>query len=299
VSLPQLLLVDDSDAILAFEQAALSDRYALSTAKSAKEALQKVTQLMPAGVLLDLSMPEMDGVEMLIRLKAEPRLAQIPVIVMTSEASRRAECMNAGAAAFLVKPVRADDLLLTVGTVLEERRQQTLSGSLAILPVGVGPHDFAIPLENLRTVAHYVLTFAIPNGPPHLCQAFELEGRPVCVLDIAVALGVAHTEPLQNRTLVVLDQNGLAIALSVDRVRDPEQLDPSQVVPRAQLGGSEHGRLKECLVAMAKIEGGGFLAVLDPQALISPELLAALPALLRDAEPQTKAMVDGGHAASA
>src|SRR6185436_7805594 len=88
VSLPHLLLVDDSEAILAFERAALSSHYAVSTALNGAEALEKVRQIRPAAVLLDLSMPEMDGDEVLRRMKADRELSYIPVVVVSSEKHR-------------------------------------------------------------------------------------------------------------------------------------------------------------------------------------------------------------------
>jgi chemotaxis signal transduction protein len=54
LSLPHLLLVDDSEAVLAFERAALSGHYAISTAMTGREALAKVPQIDPAGILAAL-----------------------------------------------------------------------------------------------------------------------------------------------------------------------------------------------------------------------------------------------------
>tara|TARA_B110000285_G_C15118781_1_gene615792 strand:+ start:145 stop:492 length:348 start_codon:yes stop_codon:yes gene_type:complete len=59
-------------------------------------------------VLLDLYMPEMDGFEVLSLMKEDPRLSQIPVVVMSSDESNDiiANCLRMGAANYLVKPVR-------------------------------------------------------------------------------------------------------------------------------------------------------------------------------------------------
>src|SRR4051812_49619253 len=83
VSLPHLLLVDDSESVLAFEKAALAGHYVVSTAVNGREALTKVAQLRPAAVLLDLSMPEMDGDEVLAQMQQDPQLAGIPVIIVS------------------------------------------------------------------------------------------------------------------------------------------------------------------------------------------------------------------------
>jgi CheY-like chemotaxis protein len=59
-------------------------------------------------VLLDLYMPEMDGFEVLSLMKEDPRLSQIPVVVMSSAESNDiiANCLKMGAQNYLVKPVR-------------------------------------------------------------------------------------------------------------------------------------------------------------------------------------------------
>jgi CheY-like chemotaxis protein len=125
VSLPSLLLVDDSDAILALEKAILSGHYSLHTASNGREALEKVGRLQPAAVLLDLSMPEMDGDEVLQKMKADPAMADVPVIIISSEKSRAEACLGLGAEAFLAKPFRAEDLLSKVATALENARRRS------------------------------------------------------------------------------------------------------------------------------------------------------------------------------
>ena len=103
MSLPHLLLVDDSEAVLAFERAALSGHYAISTATTGREALAKVPQIEPDAILLDLSMPEMDGDEVLAHLQDDPDHRRIPVIIVTSEKLRAEACLRNGAKAYLPK----------------------------------------------------------------------------------------------------------------------------------------------------------------------------------------------------
>ena len=137
MSLPHLLLVDDSEAVLAFEKAALSGHYALSTATTGREALAKVPQIAPAAILLDLSMPEMDGDEVLAHLQDDPEFRRIPVIIISSERVRAEACLRNGAKAFLPKPIRAQELLPLVERVLEEARTAARAGNVAVLLFGV------------------------------------------------------------------------------------------------------------------------------------------------------------------
>jgi len=279
VSLPHLLLVDDSEAILAFERAALSSHYAISTATTGMEALEKVRQVRPAAVLLDLSMPEVDGGEVLGRLQADPELRSIPVIVVSSEKHRREECLGAGAAAFLAKPIRAAELAGLVGQVLARFLERQREGSLRVLFVSVGDRAFGLPLEAVDSAVQLPLTRRLPAGPSYLSEYAEIYGEPLCVLDLALRLGVEPAVPCLEQKLVVVRNEDQRLALKVDRVEDPEELPREAVVPRERLGGTEDGPLRDLLVAM--VQGSrGTLPVLDPRALLQRALWRQLPALV-------------------
>src|SRR4051794_18599938 len=119
---PQALVIDDSEAILAFVRAVLSASYAVSTAKNGREGLDLARRLVPDVVVLDLSMPELDGEGVLAQMQATPALAGIPVVIISSEQERAEACVNRGATSCLVKPLRAPDLLAHVGRALEGAR---------------------------------------------------------------------------------------------------------------------------------------------------------------------------------
>ena len=280
MSLPHLLLVDDSEAVLAFEKAALSGHYAVSTATTGREALAKAPQIDPAAILLDLSMPEMDGDEVLAHLQDDPVLRRIPVIIISSEKLRAEACLKNGAKAFLPKPIRAQELLPLVERVLEDARAAARAGNVAALFVSVGKIELGLPLDSVRNVLHQTATKPLPLGPAYLTQMVELYGEPVAVLDLARRLGVEHGQPLLERKLVVVECEGARIALCVDDIRDPEELAAGDVVPRDQLGGSQHGALQDALLGVAKTPRGA-LPLIDPRALISRELLRKLAAGLR------------------
>ena len=283
MSLPSLLLVDDSEAVLAFERAALSGHYQIATASNGREALEKLPQIMPAAVLLDLSMPEMDGDEVLRRMQLDPLLRRIPVVVISSETMRAERCLAAGARAFLPKPIRAQDLLPLLERVLAQARAEERKGELAVLFVCAGSIELGLPLEAVRTVLHQVATQKLPLGPPYLREIFELHGGPVAVLDLPVRLGVEHHRPLAERKLVVVDCAGALLALCVDEVRDPEEIDPGDLTPREKLAGAQHGALQDALLAVVKTPRG-LLPVVEPRALLSPDLLRQLTAGLGGGE---------------
>ena len=280
MSLPLALLVDDSEAVLSFGRAALTGHFDISVASNGREALDKVAKVPPDLIVLDLSMPEMDGAEVLARLKADPKLRSIPVMILSSESSRERECREAGADVFLSKPAAADVLRSTAIALLDAHRERARAGSLAILPVGVGRHDFALPLEGVRRVLHQTKLTPIPGAPPPVSGYFELEGEPVGVIDLAEALETEHATPLVDRILVVLRQSGLSIALSVDRIHDPEEVPAGSVLPREPLGGSGADVLAPALVAFVR-HGAATVPVLAPSSLLSPRAVNTLADLLR------------------
>jgi CheY-like chemotaxis protein len=61
-------------------------------------------------ILLDIIMPVMGGIEMLQVVRADDSLQQLPIIVLTTDETKKAEALNHGANGFLMKPVRAHDL---------------------------------------------------------------------------------------------------------------------------------------------------------------------------------------------
>lgn len=275
MSLPQVLLVDDSEAVLAFEKAALSRHYDVRTALNGAEALARLGEELPAAVLLDLSMPEMDGDEVLARMQADERLRRVPVIVISSEAQRAQDCLKSGAKAFMPKPIRAPELLSLVGRVIDDARREARAGNLAALFVTAGTIEVGLPLQSVRTVLHQTATRPLPVGPAYLCEMLELWGEPVAVLDLARRFGHEHVMPPHERKLVVVDCDGARIALCVDDVRDPEELPAGEITPREKLAGTQHGPLQEALIAVAKTPRGP-LPIVDPRALLSRELLRKL-----------------------
>ena len=83
-----ILCVDDEPVNLVIMEELLQDRYELLTAKSGEGCLQQVSLLVPDLILLDVNMPELDGLETCERLKADPETAEIPIIFVSALASQ-------------------------------------------------------------------------------------------------------------------------------------------------------------------------------------------------------------------
>jgi CheY-like chemotaxis protein len=284
LSLPLLLLADDSEAVLAFGRAALAGHYQIACAADGAEAWDKVQELRPAGVVLDLSMPVLDGDVVLARMQKSPRLRHVPVLILSSEKQRAAACLLAGAKAFLAKPVRAPDLLSAVNRVLDQALREERAGLLPVLFVRVHEVELGLLLESVVAVVPQVATRPLPLGPVWLRELIDVHGEPVCVLDLCARLDLPHQARLEDRQLVIVQHAGQRLALCVDGVREPEELPRESVVPQAALGGAAAGELQRALVALVKTARGP-VTVIDPHALISDAALAALTPSRQGGQP--------------
>ncbi|HZH75669.1 MAG TPA: response regulator [Archangium sp.] len=114
----KLLIVDDEVAILEALTDILSvEGFEVDTAPNGAEGLKRAGEARPDLILLDLMMPVMDGQEMLRRLKDDPQLRSIPVVVMSAGRVTKAELQGSR---FLAKPFELDDLLDTVAAELNK-----------------------------------------------------------------------------------------------------------------------------------------------------------------------------------
>jgi len=95
--------------------------YQVVIAANGVEALACAHKVRPDLILMDIQMPEMDGLEAMRRLRADPQLRPIPVIVLTALAmpGDRERCLTAGANDYLTKPVSLKQLAQSVQTHLE------------------------------------------------------------------------------------------------------------------------------------------------------------------------------------
>ncbi|QSZ41032.1 response regulator [Sulfurimonas aquatica] len=69
-------------------------------------------------ILLDIIMPIMGGIDMLKVVRADDNLRQLPIIVLTTDETKKVEALECGANGFLMKPIRNDDLLKKISTVI-------------------------------------------------------------------------------------------------------------------------------------------------------------------------------------
>ncbi|MBN2003275.1 MAG: response regulator [Anaerolineae bacterium] len=125
----QVLIVDDDPGARATLEALLfKEGYDLAFAENGVEALEKAADLIPDAILLDVMMPGMDGFEVCQHLRADPVLAEIPVIMITALDDResRLEGIQAGANDFVSQPYDRAELRARVRTITWLNRQRRL-----------------------------------------------------------------------------------------------------------------------------------------------------------------------------
>lgn len=102
-----ILIVDDvEDNRDVYSQILEFEGFEVVIAESGEECLEQVSRARPALILLDLGLPRLDGWEITRRLKGDPRTREIPIIVLTAHAERKAlaSAVEAGADSVLTKP---------------------------------------------------------------------------------------------------------------------------------------------------------------------------------------------------
>jgi signal transduction histidine kinase/CheY-like chemotaxis protein len=114
---PVILVAEDEEHNLYTLSTYLAAKgYQVVVARNGAEALARAHEAKPALILMDIQMPDMDGLEAIRRLRATPTLAAIPIIALTALAmvGDRERCLAAGANDYLSKPVRLQELVHTI-----------------------------------------------------------------------------------------------------------------------------------------------------------------------------------------
>ena len=135
-----VLVVDDEPAIVRAVSAGLGARgYRVATASTGMEALAEVAAQGPAVVVLDLGLPDLDGIEVCRRIRS---WSEVPIIVLTADGSdeRKVAALDEGADDYVTKPFSMPELLARLRVALRHRPPATGDGSGAdserILRVG-------------------------------------------------------------------------------------------------------------------------------------------------------------------
>ncbi|HEY2510103.1 MAG TPA: hybrid sensor histidine kinase/response regulator [Polyangiaceae bacterium] len=246
-----VLVVDDFRDTLALYDALLSeDGHRVRTAISGAEALAKVDEREPEIVLLDVSMPGMDGVEVLRRLKA--RRGGGPAVIMLTAARREPHAIESGlregADAYLTKPIDSRELLARTRAALESFRLRRMLEAQRRDHIAMLVHDLRHPLSSLGLLAEVL---AAEDLQVEERQSATQQMRTLCadmarLIDGVLAAsrleaGVFSVEPRVVTVAAVLDQTLKVFAPVATRRRVTLAFEGS----REQLILADAGKLRQ------------------------------------------------------
>ncbi|KAA6317385.1 hypothetical protein EZS27_032448 [termite gut metagenome] len=121
----RVLIVDDEKEIRKYLLTELSDTYRVFESANGKEALNFILKEKPNLVVSDVMMPEMDGITLTKKLKANININFIPIILLTAKSSEedKAEGIDIGADAYIEKPFNMELLKKLIANILENRER--------------------------------------------------------------------------------------------------------------------------------------------------------------------------------
>jgi two-component system, sensor histidine kinase and response regulator len=152
---PSVLVIDDEpDNFDVVETLLDGENYQLHYAPSGKGALDRLHSFQPDVILLDVMMPDLDGIEVCRRIKADPQWQTVPIIMVTALSAKEdlAQCLAMGADDFISKPVNGVELRARVHSMLRIKQQYDSLQDLLKLRedmVNMIVHDLRNPLASI------------------------------------------------------------------------------------------------------------------------------------------------------
>ncbi len=223
---PKILVVDDQPINVQLLKRKLErEGMTIATAYSGQEALNLVAADKPDLILLDVMMPEMDGIEVCSRLQADHETKSIPIIFITARTSKegKIEGLGVGAVDYITKPIDLDETLARVQTQLRFVQinrelidlQRRLGDSRRSATIGAVTQGIAHNLNNLLgVVIGYVDLIKAYHEKPELVKknASHLEdavNRIVGIIKQLTSLVVKNRPPLIRASLARMVDSGI------------------------------------------------------------------------------------------
>jgi CheY-like chemotaxis protein len=118
-----LIVEDDNNQRLLYEQELKLEGYKIVTASDGKEALEKVQEQLPDIIIMDINMPKMDGIEAMGRILSKKK--EIPIIINTAYSNYKDNFMSWAADAYIVKSSDLSELKNAVKEVLGKKAKDS------------------------------------------------------------------------------------------------------------------------------------------------------------------------------
>jgi pilus assembly protein CpaE len=190
------------------------DIQVIGTAASGTDAIEQATKLLPDVILMDINMPDMDGIAATERLSSQVPTAAVVMMSVQGEADYLRRSMLAGAREFLVKPFSSDELTASIRQVYSREREKAGRAVAAAAAQGGRPHD--------------------PTDEGQIVAVFSPKGG-VGRTTIAVNLAVAAAAELGKRVTLVdasFQFGDVAVLLNLN----PRDKSMAELVPELEAG---------------------------------------------------------------
>jgi signal transduction histidine kinase len=125
-NLPKVLVADDEPDMLRFLKSELVENFEVFEAVDGQQAIEKASQFLPDIILLDMMMPEKDGLQACREIRERPSTQNIPIILLTARADEETKlaALEAGASDFLPKPFSTTELHVRIRNLVESHQYQ-------------------------------------------------------------------------------------------------------------------------------------------------------------------------------
>jgi two-component system cell cycle response regulator len=236
-----ILVVDDTPSNLTLLSRILSGSgYIVQLADNGLTAIDMALDMIPDMILLDVSMPVMDGYETCEKLKADDRTSNIRVIFISalSETEDKIKAFKVGAADYIPKPIEVKEVLIRVNTHLANQRlRNQLRSANAELEKRV--NELTISREQLQERESKLRAYI--NALPNLPFIYDDEGRYLEILTNETELLLAKADELKGRLLKDVMPADVA-DLMMNAIRRAIETGKTQVIEYKLpvLSGEEH-----------------------------------------------------------
>lgn len=240
-SSPTLLIVDDEpDNFDVLEALLFKDGYDLSFAQSGKDALAYLDLSQPDVILLDVMMPELDGIQVCQRIKSNSQQQHIPIIMVTAlnTTADMVRCLEAGANDFISKPVRGAELRARVRSMVRIKQQYDALKAVLRLREDLSRmlvHDLRNPITSVIMLAQLLQLTPLEEKQQQKVEQILADGLRLRTLTddlLMIAKGEAGKLTL-NRTEVDLTSLVTQAITDFVSVAEHKQIHLEPVLPDA------------------------------------------------------------------
>lgn len=236
---PILVIDDEPSGFEVIEALLHTEGYHLRYISSGIEALNLLDSLQPDVILLDIMMPQMDGIETCRRIKSNSEWNHIPIIMVTALSSKQdlARSLNAGADDFLPKPINGLELRSRVRSMLRIKQQyDALAATLQLREdlSNMLVHDLRNPLTNILLSSQLLMQYHELEGKVlERVERIHSYGRQLSFMidDLLMLAKMESGKLVLNWAEINLNELAVAIMSQFQTIADSKKLHLVSLLP--------------------------------------------------------------------